>query len=39
MKDDEIEDLYANEWVQYAIVLLITAVSVAAFAFIVGYLL
>ena len=39
MKDDEIEDLYKNEWVQYAIVLLITAVSVAAFAFIVGYLL
>ena len=39
MKDNEIEDLYKNEWVQYAIVLLITAVSVAAFAFIVGYLL
>ena len=39
MKDDEIEDLYKNEWVQYAIVLLITLVSVAAFAFIVGYLL
>ena len=39
MKDDEIEDLYKNEWVQYAIVLLITIVSVAAFAFIVGYLL
>ena len=39
MKDDEIEDLYANEWVQFAIVLLITAVSVAAFAFLVGYLL
>ena len=39
MKDDEIEDLYKNEWVQYAIVLLITAVSVAAFAFVVGYLL
>ena len=39
MKDDEIEDLYANEWVQYAIVLLITIVSVAAFAFMLGYLL
>ena len=39
MKDDEIEDLYKNEWVQFAIVLLITLVSVAAFAFIVGYLL
>jgi len=38
MNDDEIEDLYANEWVQFAIVLLITAVSVAAFAFMLGYL-
>jgi len=38
MKDDEIEDLYANEWVQFAIVMLITVVSVAAFAFILGYL-
>jgi hypothetical protein len=39
MKDDEVEDLYKNEWVQFAIVLLITAVSVAALAFFVGYLL
>ena len=39
MKDDEIEDLYANEWLQYAIVLLITLVSIAAFAFLAGYLL
>ena len=39
MKDDEIEDLYKNEWVQYAIVLLITLVSVSAFAFLLGYLL
>jgi hypothetical protein len=39
MKDDEIEDLYANEWIQFAIVLLITAVSVAALAFFVGYLI
>ncbi len=38
MKDDEIEDLYANEWVQFAIVMLITVVSVAAFAFMLGYL-
>jgi len=38
MKDDEIEDLYANEWVQFAIVLLITFVSVAALAFLLGYL-
>ena len=39
MKDDEIEDLYKNEWLQYAIVLLITLVSVAAFAFLLGYLI
>ena len=39
MKDDEIEDLYANEWVQFALVLLITLVSVAAFAFMLGYLI
>jgi hypothetical protein len=39
MKDDEIEDLYANEWVQFAIVMLITVVSVAAFAFMLGYLI
>ena len=39
MKDDEVEDLYKNEWVQYAIVLLITLVSVVALAFFVGYLL
>jgi hypothetical protein len=38
MKDDEIEDLYMSEWLQYAIVILITAVSVAAFAFMLGYL-
>jgi len=39
MNDDEIEDLYMSEWVQFAIVLLITFVSVAAFAFMLGYLL
>lgn len=39
MKDDEIEDLYMSEWLQFAIVLLITLVSVAAFAFLLGYLL
>jgi hypothetical protein len=38
MNDDEIEDLYMNEWVQFAIVLLITFVSIAAFAFLLGYL-
>ena len=39
MKDDEIEDLYMSEWLQYAIVILITFVSVAAFAFLLGYLI
>jgi hypothetical protein len=39
MNDDEVEDLYMSEWVQFAIVLLITFVSVAAFAFMLGYLL
>jgi hypothetical protein len=39
MNDDEIEDIYMSEWVQFAIVLLITFVSVAAFAFMLGYLL
>jgi hypothetical protein len=39
MNDDEIEDLYMSEWLQYAIVLLITAVSIAALAFLLGYLL
>tara|TARA_R110000822_G_scaffold20705_1_gene66107 strand:+ start:20 stop:139 length:120 start_codon:yes stop_codon:yes gene_type:complete len=39
VKDDEIEDLYMSEWLQFAIVLLITLVSVAAFAFLLGYLL
>ena len=39
MNDDKVEDLYMSEWVQFAIVLLITFVSVAAFAFMLGYLL
>jgi len=39
MNDDEVEDLYMSEWLQFAIVLLITFVSVAAFAFLLGYLL
>ena len=38
MSDDD-EQIMMSEWVQYAIVLLITAVSVAAFAFLLGYLL
>ena len=39
MNDDEVEDLYMNEWLEFAIVLLITWVSVAALAFLLGYLL
>ena len=38
MSDDD-EQFMMNEWLQFAIVLLITAVSVAAFAFLLGYLL
>jgi len=39
MNDDEVEDLYMSEWVQFAIVLLFSLVSVAAFAFMLGYLI
>jgi hypothetical protein len=39
IKDDDIEDLYMNEWLEYGIVLLIIAISAAAFAFFIGYLL
>jgi hypothetical protein len=38
IKDDDIEDLYMNEWLEYGIVILITAISVAAFGFFIGYL-
>ena len=38
MKDDD-EQYMMSEWLQFAIVLLITLVSVAAFAFLLGYLL
>jgi len=39
MKDDEVEDLFMmDEWVAYGIVILISAVSVAALAFLFGYL-
>ena len=38
MSDDD-EQFMMSEWVQYAIVLLITLVSVAAFAFLLGYLI
>jgi hypothetical protein len=39
MKDDEVEDLYMNPWLEAGIVVLITAISTAAFAFFIGYLL
>lgn len=39
MKDDEIEDLYSPDWAALAIASLITLVSVAALAFLLGYLL
>ena len=37
MSDDD-EQYMMHEWVQFAIVLLITFVSVAAFAFLLGYM-
>jgi hypothetical protein len=38
MNDDD-EQYMMSEWLQFAIVLLITTVSVATFAFLLGYLL
>ena len=38
MSDDD-EQYMMHEWLQFAIVLLITMVSVAALAFLLGYLL
>jgi len=37
-QDDEVEDLYLGEWVQFALVLLISTISIAALAFFLGYL-
>jgi len=37
IKDDEVEDLYMNEWLEFAIAVAITAISAAAFAFFLGY--
>ena len=39
MKDDDIEDLYSPDWAALAIAVVITLVSVAALAFLLGYLL
>jgi len=38
MKDDEVEDLYRPDWVALAIASLISLVSLAALAFLLGYL-
>jgi hypothetical protein len=38
MSDDD-EQYMMHEWLQFAIVLLISLVSVAAFAFLLGYLI
>jgi hypothetical protein len=39
IKDDDIEDLYMNPWLEAGIAVLITLVSLAAFCFWLGYLL
>jgi hypothetical protein len=38
IKDDEIEDLYKPDWLALTIAVAITTISLAAFAFLVGYL-
>jgi hypothetical protein len=38
MNDDEIEDLYRPDWVALAIASVISLVSIAALAFVLGYL-
>jgi hypothetical protein len=38
MKDDDIEDLYSPDWVALAIATVISLVSLAALAFLLGYL-
>jgi hypothetical protein len=37
-QDDAIEDLYKPDWVALSLAVAITAISLAAFAFLVGYL-
>jgi len=39
MNDDEIEDLYNPDWVALALAVAITMVSIAALAFLLGYLI
>jgi hypothetical protein len=38
IKDDDIESLYKPDWLALTIAVAITAISLAAFAFLVGYL-
>jgi len=38
MNDDDIEDLYRPDWVALAIASVISLVSLAALAFVLGYL-
>ena len=37
-QDDEIEDLYKPDWVALSLAVAITAISLTAFCFLVGYL-
>jgi len=37
-QDDEVENLYKPDWVALSLAVAITAISLAAFAFLVGYL-
>ena len=39
MKDDDIEDLYSPDWAALAIAVAITTISIAALAFLLGYLI
>ncbi len=38
MKDDDIEDLYKPDWVALALATVISLMSLAALAFVLGYL-
>ena len=38
MNDDDIEDLYRPDWVALALATVISLVSIAALAFLLGYL-
>ena len=38
IKDDEVENLYKPDWLALSLAVAITTISLAAFAFLVGYL-